>query len=161
MVQKRSAPEAPIRDCWIEQVTRRKYVDGTEELKNYLKRRKEALVVPGGALDTERFEDVQKLLRYKEDGTVQVHKWITEVPYDAFKGLAKACKEDRLEEKDLRSADGVETSRCQRTQTRIEFCIGGHIVFSDRSESASRTRAFDAWSPTQTLSSVAPLVVNR
>ena len=45
-------------------------------------------------------EDVQNLLRYKEDGAVEVHRWITEVPYDAFEGLANARKDDRLEEED-------------------------------------------------------------
>ena len=43
-------------------------------------------------------DDVQTSLRFKEDGTVEVHRWIAEVPYDAFGGLAKACKEGRLEE---------------------------------------------------------------
>ena len=46
----------------------------------------------GGSLE----EDVQKLFRDKEDGEVEVHKWITEVPCDA-----KACKEGRREEEDL------------------------------------------------------------
>ena len=30
------------------------------------------------------------LLRYKEDGTLEFHRRITEVPYDAFEGLAKS-----------------------------------------------------------------------
>ena len=32
-------------------------------------------------------EDVQKLLRIKEGGTIEVHRWMKEVLYDAFKGL--------------------------------------------------------------------------
>ena len=45
---------------------------------------------------------VQKLLRYKEDGTVEVHRRITEVPYDSIlKARATPRKEDRLEEEDL------------------------------------------------------------
>ena len=28
-------------------------------------------------------------------------KWITEVPYDVFKGIAKLCEENTWEEKDL------------------------------------------------------------
>ena len=68
---------------------RRKYVGATEELKENLKRRKEALVV----------EDLQKL-RCKADGTVEVHKWMTEVPGGAPKCLARACK-DRWEDEDL------------------------------------------------------------
>ena len=60
------------------------------------------MVVAGGALDTEGLEEnVQELLRYKEDGTVEVHKWVTEIPYDAFKGMAKGCKEHILEEEGL------------------------------------------------------------
>ena len=34
--------------------------------------------------------DVQKLLRYGEDGTVEVHRWMTDIPYDAVRGLVKA-----------------------------------------------------------------------
>ena len=41
------------------------------------------------------------MFRYTEAGAVEVPTWISKVPQDAFKGLAKACKEDRREEKDL------------------------------------------------------------
>ena len=45
--------------------------------------------------------DVKNLLRYRGSGTVEVHTWISEVPYDAFKKLVQACKEFRLEEEHL------------------------------------------------------------
>ena len=37
----------------------------------------------------------------EDDGVVEVHRWLTEVPYDVLNGVAKACKEGRLEEEDL------------------------------------------------------------
>ena len=50
-------------------------------------------MLSGGALDLEGLEEhVQKLLRFKEDGTVEVHKWMTEVPYDTLRGVAQAGK---------------------------------------------------------------------
>ena len=43
---------------------RRKYIEATKKLKNALERRKEALVLSGGALDTEGLEGAaQKLFR--------------------------------------------------------------------------------------------------
>ena len=39
-------------------------------------------------------EIVQKLFRCKEDGTLEVRKWITEVPFDAFNSMAEVCKEN-------------------------------------------------------------------
>ena len=93
--------QPPFGDCWIDQVMLRKYIEATKELQGDLKSRKEALVVSGGALDTERLEeDVQELFRYKDDGTV-VHKWITDVQCDAFHGMAKVCGEDGLEDANM------------------------------------------------------------
>ena len=47
----------------------------TKDVKQDLNRRNEALVVSGGALDTEGLEeDVETLFRYKKDETVEVHK---------------------------------------------------------------------------------------
>ena len=67
-----------------------------------LERRRRALVASGGALDTEGLEEgVQNLFRYKEEGTVEVHKWITELPYDALQDMTKVCKENQLEEEEL------------------------------------------------------------
>ena len=80
---------------------RRGYNEATQELQKELQRRKEAFLVSGGILDTEGLEDVQNVLRFKEDCTVEVHRWIAVIPYDASKGLAKACKEDKLEEEHL------------------------------------------------------------
>ena len=45
-------------------------------MKVDLRRREEALVFSGGALDTEGLEEnVQKLFRYRDDGSVVVHSW--------------------------------------------------------------------------------------
>ena len=67
-------------DCLIDRMMRRRYIEATGEL---LGEKEEALVVAGGALDTKNFErNVLKSLRYKDDGTVLVHKWVTEVPCD-------------------------------------------------------------------------------
>ena len=56
----------PFWDCWIEHALRRKHIEATKEFKEDLKRRKEALVVSGGVLDTEGLEeDVQELFRQK------------------------------------------------------------------------------------------------
>ena len=66
---------------------RRKYIEATKELINDLKKRKEALVVSGGTLDTEGLrDDVQNVLRYTEGDTVEVRNWIMEVPYDHVVG---------------------------------------------------------------------------
>ena len=57
-----------------------------------LRWRKEALVVSSIILDTVGLEDdVKNLSSQKEDRTVEVNRWITEVLYDAFKVLANAC----------------------------------------------------------------------
>ena len=44
-------------DCWNEHVMRRKYIEATKELKEDWRRREEASVVSGGALDTEGLEE--------------------------------------------------------------------------------------------------------
>ena len=38
-------------------------------------------------------EDMQELSLYKDDGTVQVHRWINDVQWNAFRGIAKKCAE--------------------------------------------------------------------
>ena len=50
--------------CWIEQLLRWKCIEATRELKEDLKRSREALVISGGVLDTEGLDD----------GTAVVHK---------------------------------------------------------------------------------------
>ena len=69
--RKRGGLEAqPFGDCWNQQVVRRRYTEAAKELKGGLKRRTEAFVVSGGALDTEWLEeDVQEWFRCKDDGT--------------------------------------------------------------------------------------------
>ena len=37
----------------------------------------------------------------QDDGTVVVHKWITGVRFNAFKDIAKVCKDGDLEDGDM------------------------------------------------------------
>ena len=54
-------------------------------------------MVSGGALDTGGLEpDGQTLFRYKEGGTVEVHTWITEIPYDASGGIIRSVQGIRV-----------------------------------------------------------------
>ena len=54
-------------------------------------------MVSGGALDTGGLEpDVQTLFRNKEGGTVEVHTWITEIPYDASGGIIRSVHGKRV-----------------------------------------------------------------
>ena len=81
---------------------RRKYIEVSQELKEDLRKRKEALVVSGGALDTEGLEeDVREKFRCKDDGTKVVHRLIPDVRYNAFKGMAKVCRYGGLEAEDV------------------------------------------------------------
>ena len=51
-------------------------------------------MVSGGVLDTVGLEeDVQVLVCYKDDTTVVVHKWITDVRFNAFKGMTKVFRD--------------------------------------------------------------------
>ena len=45
-------------------------------------------------------QDVQELFRCKDDGTVAVHRWITDVRCHAFKGMAKVCRGGGLDDED-------------------------------------------------------------
>ena len=55
-----------------------------------------------GELDAEGLdEDVQKLVRYKDDGTVEVHRWINDVEWNDFHGRAKVCKYCDQEKEDV------------------------------------------------------------
>ena len=42
-------------------------------------------------------EEAKALLRNREDGTVEVNKWVTEVSYSAFGAFVSACKEGRVD----------------------------------------------------------------
>ena len=56
----------PSGDCWIEQALWRKFIEATKELKGDVERRKDALVVSGGSLDTKGLEDdVQELFSFR------------------------------------------------------------------------------------------------
>ena len=70
--------------------------------RTQMKRRKEELVVNGGCLDIENeSEAVQWLLRYRHDGTVEVHKWVSEIRWKSLQELAFVCKEGSLENEDM------------------------------------------------------------
>ena len=43
-------------------------------------------------------DDVSELLNFEDDGTVEVCKWVGDVPLKVFRGLANACEEGRLAE---------------------------------------------------------------
>ena len=78
-----------VRSSRAEQAQPRKKKEGSRvairQLQNHLKRSNAAFVVTGGTLDTDgQAECVNNLLLCQEDRTVEVHQWITEVPYDAI-----------------------------------------------------------------------------
>ena len=73
---------------------RRKYIEGTKKLDEQLERRNEVLVVSGGALDTGgSHKNVQELFRVKKDDGTVVQRWITDVRYNACKGMANVCRD--------------------------------------------------------------------
>ena len=75
-------------DGWIEHLMCRRYVQATKELRGELKRRSGEAIFSRRTLNLEvLMEDVEALLRYREDGTVEVHRWITELPHHAFPWL--------------------------------------------------------------------------
>ena len=43
-------------------------------------------------------DDASELFSFKDDGTVEVCKWVSDVPLKAFRGLANACEEERFAE---------------------------------------------------------------
>ena len=46
-------------------------------------------MLSGGVLDTDGLDaDVQGLFRCKDGGTVEVHRWINDVQWNAFRGIA-------------------------------------------------------------------------
>ena len=56
-----------------------------------------------GELDTEDLdEDVQELFfRYKDDGTIEVHRWISDIQWNFCRCPAKVCKHGELEKEDM------------------------------------------------------------
>ena len=78
--------------CRVETVMRRKYMEITRDFEREPKKRKETLVLSGAEVDTEGLsEDGMELFRYKDDGTVEVHRWISDAQWNCFHGLAKRC----------------------------------------------------------------------
>ena len=61
-------------------------------------------MLSGGVLDTGGLDgDVQELFRYNDDGTVEVHRWINDVRWNACPGLATVCRDGELEKEDMPS----------------------------------------------------------
>ena len=44
---------------------------------------------------------MQELLRYGDDGTVEVRKWVSDIQWNSFHGWAKVCREGELENEDM------------------------------------------------------------
>ena len=95
--------EVPHHPSW--KVDREKHVEATSKQpknKGSIERKEEAILGSGGTINLVGLaEDVEALLRYREDGTVEVHKWVADAPQHAFLGLAQICQEGRLEREDL------------------------------------------------------------
>ena len=67
-------------------------------------RRKHPEVTKEGVLDTEGLdEDVQELFRYKDDGTVEVRRWINNVQWNALRALPRVCRDGEFEKEDMSS----------------------------------------------------------
>ena len=76
----------PLGDCWFGTVMRNKYM----EIKN------ESLVLSGRKLDTQNLdEDVQEMFTHKDDGTVEMRRWINDVRWNYYRGLSKMHKDGR------------------------------------------------------------------
>ena len=80
-------------------------------------------------------EDVQELLRYRDDGTVEVQKWISDIQWNIFWCLAKVRKEAELENKDVlawtkKAVEKIGRSACGRR--RKEFVYKEHHVAKHR-----------------------------
>ena len=55
-------------------------------------------MVYGRVLDTEGVDaNVQSLLRHKDDGTVLVREWITDVRFKASKGMMRVSRDGELD----------------------------------------------------------------
>ena len=53
-------------------------------------------------MDTECLDDdVQGLFRYKDDGAVEVHKWVSDVQWNFFRGPTNVCKDGEREKEDM------------------------------------------------------------
>ena len=81
----------------MEMVIRRKCLGVTRDLRRELEKRKHALVVSGAVLDTEGLDEAaQELFRYRDDGTVEVRRWIPDVQRNPFRGAVKVCRNGEL-----------------------------------------------------------------
>ena len=73
---------------WIEPNKRARGSVKSQDRKKRIGEKKE-LVLSGRDSDTEDLsKDMQELLRYRDDGTLEVHKWISDVQWNDFQGLA-------------------------------------------------------------------------
>ena len=81
----------------------------------------------GGVWDTDGLdEDLQELSRNRDDGAVEVHRWINDVQWNAFQGSAKVCSDSDLQKNAIFNkesnypnlAEGVD--RCRSKQSEYE-----------------------------------------
>ena len=72
------------------------YVEATKEIRKDQQINQDAIL---GSVNVQGLEDdVEALLHHREDGIVEVSKWVTEALYGAFRGLAESCKEEMVEQ---------------------------------------------------------------
>ena len=136
----------PFGSCWIETVMRRKYMEVTRDMTRELKKRKDALVRSGGVWTQKAFdEDVQELFRYKDDGTVEVHRCINDVQWNAFRGLATVCRDGELGKEDVpawtRNASDLaarDGRRRSKQHVHEEQYVEKHVCSEAVSEEESR-----------------------
>ena len=83
----------PFWDCWVEMVMRKDYMAITKDVKRVLKKRRRWCSLRADRGHAGAF-------RYKDDGTFEVHNWISNVQWNCFHGLAKLCKDGELEKED-------------------------------------------------------------
>ena len=94
--KRRHGSPALFGDSWVEKVMR-----CSTWKSQYSKKRAEEkegrIPLHGGEMDTEGLsEELQELLRYRHDGTCEVLKWVSDVQWHSFRGLAKVCKNGGL-----------------------------------------------------------------
>ena len=125
-------------DCWIEAVVRRTCFEVTKDLKRELKRRKKELVLNGEELDTDdQSEEMQELLRHRDDGTVEVRKRVIGVQGNSFHGMAKVRKEGDWKMKICQRGRGNRLQemgrkylRTSRRETRVQEASPGEAQSS-------------------------------
>ena len=66
-------------------------------------------------------QDAKALLHHSEDGTVEVQKWITEVPYNAFQRLRQSVQGRKAGRAGIASLD--KEDRGPHVEARVRLCL--------------------------------------